>query len=176
MASYINIFLKTEITVIPRLLDKYIGKYYNNTLCNGAAWMFLSWYLLHVVFDDLLNALLRRMKYKEYLRIRLKRSLWYLDTTFSIINYLLISLPLLGYPLLKEFSPSVSILLSLLLTWLTLEICGSVLFKAVLHWVSHKDKLRCDKDIFECSLFPPRNDATYNFLILRREIKEREEK
>lgn len=96
MESFVTTFLKTEITAIPRLLDKYIGKYYNNTLCNGATWMLFLWYILHVIFDSLLNvhckglsidfniisgklqALLRRMKYKEYIRIRLQRSVWYL--------------------------------------------------------------------------------------------------
>lgn len=55
MGACINTFLKTEITFIPGLLEKCFGKYYNNTLCNGATWMTLFWYFLHVFFDQFLN-------------------------------------------------------------------------------------------------------------------------
>jgi hypothetical protein len=307
MESFVTTFLKTEITAIPRLLDKYIGKYYNNTLCNGATWMLFLWYILHVIFDSLLNALLRRMKYKEYIRIRLQRSVWYLGfyttaciycsatllrndipviytnspfdgtntpsghlilgyivvatfflhsalwerlkychvivatnysclflflffsyflrfvegafrltvlvsltqialelarcitslvkrnklsikvtgTFFAVnvlvffINDLLVVPILFGYPLIAGFSPAVSILLTLLLTWLILETYDSIIAKAVFHWFSHtesNENIKCDRDIFECSLFPPRNDATYNLQILRKEMIEREER
>ncbi|XP_044761421.1 uncharacterized protein LOC123318752 [Coccinella septempunctata] len=70
--------LNTEFTYIPQVLSKYFGKYYSNALCNGCTWLFFIWYILHIGLDYALNEILRKMKYKEYNRIRLKNSLWYL--------------------------------------------------------------------------------------------------
>lgn len=55
MSSYINTFLRTEITCIPQILDKYVGKYYNNKLTNGATWMCFIWIVIHLIFDESLN-------------------------------------------------------------------------------------------------------------------------
>ncbi|XP_044262545.1 uncharacterized protein LOC123010002 [Tribolium madens] len=309
MESYINLFLKTELTIIPRLLDKYIGNYYNNTLCNGTTWMFACWCILHVFFDNLLNAFLKRIKYREYIRVRLQQSLWYLGfyttaciyccatlirnnleiiklkTPFDssnvasgqlilgfivvltfylhsafwerlkychgfvasgylclffffcfsyflrfiegcfrltilicsaqialevtrviaivtkrdncrgrvltgifftlslsvfVINYGIIVPLLFGYPLVRGFTPGVTFLLTFFLTWLTIEFYSSALIKAVIHWLNHTEtddkKKKCNLDLVECSLFPPRDDATYNFLLMRKEMKEREER
>ncbi|XP_063913002.1 uncharacterized protein LOC135129687 [Zophobas morio] len=303
MQSFFGFFLKTEVTFIPGLLDKYIGNYYNNTLCNGATWMFLGWFLLHAIFDSVLNGLLRKMKCQKYVRTRLQKSLWYLgfyvtaciyclatlfrnqlqiikmkepfDSTnlpsghlilgfimmltfylhsafwegvkyedatlflsylslflflcFSyffrfvegsfrlnivicvthimleltrctallersksrdrviggnfalsilvfVVNYAIVIPVLFGYPLIKGNSTSVAILLSVLLVWLLFETYSSVCFKALCHWMNHTASEQCGKDIFECSLFPPRSDATYTFLRLQKEMKERQEK
>lgn len=76
--SYIKAFLETELDFIPATMDKYMGKYYNNVLYNGIPWMILILHIIHYLFDVLVNALLKKMRFKEYVRIRLKRSLWYL--------------------------------------------------------------------------------------------------
>ncbi|XP_064214187.1 uncharacterized protein LOC103314794 isoform X2 [Tribolium castaneum] len=315
MESYINLFLKTEITILPSLLDKYVGNYYNNTLCNGATWMFASWCILHVFFDNFLNALLKRMKYKEFIRARLQQSLWYLgfyttafiycsanlirnnldlvklkmpfDSTnapsgqlilgfivvltfylhsalwerlkyrhgfvaagylclffffcFSyflsiciffrfiegcyrltiliclhqialevarcvaiitkrdnfrgkiftgvfftlslsifVINYGIVVPLSFGYSLVRGFTPALTISLTVLLTWLLIEFYSSALSKAAIHWINHTetdDKQNiCNLNLVECSLFSPRDDVTYNFLLMRKEMKDREER
>ncbi|KAJ8919206.1 hypothetical protein NQ315_012194 [Exocentrus adspersus] len=73
MSSYLNLFLKTEVTCIPKLLRSYMGEYYNNALCNGATWMFILWCVLHIAFDKLIDAFLKKLRYREYVRIRLKK-------------------------------------------------------------------------------------------------------
>ncbi|XP_064214188.1 uncharacterized protein LOC103314794 isoform X3 [Tribolium castaneum] len=258
MESYINLFLKTEITILPSLLDKYVGNYYNNTLCNGATWMFASWCILHVFFDNFLNALLKRMKYKEFIRARLQQSLWYLgfyttafiycsanlirnnldlvklkmpfDSTnapsgqlilgfivvltfylhsalwerlkyrhgfvaagylclffffcfsyfLSVINYGIVVPLSFGYSLVRGFTPALTISLTVLLTWLLIEFYSSALSKAAIHWINHTetdDKQNiCNLNLVECSLFSPRDDVTYNFLLMRKEMKDREER
>lgn len=52
MSSYWITFLKTEITCIPRLLNKYAGEYYNNAAINGATWTFFLWCLAHCTSDS----------------------------------------------------------------------------------------------------------------------------
>ncbi|EFA12399.1 hypothetical protein TcasGA2_TC016401 [Tribolium castaneum] len=173
MESYINLFLKTEITILPSLLDKYVGNYYNNTLCNGATWMFASWCILHVFFDNFLNALLKRMKYKEFIRARLQQSL-------CVINYGIVVPLSFGYSLVRGFTPALTISLTVLLTWLLIEFYSSALSKAAIHWINHTetdDKQNiCNLNLVECSLFSPRDDVTYNFLLMRKEMKDREER
>ncbi|KAF2885302.1 hypothetical protein ILUMI_20868 [Ignelater luminosus] len=78
MSTYVKAFLETEITVIPQIMDRYIGKYYNNALYNGITWMIFILHVIHFVFDLSVNALLKKMRFKEYVRIRLRKSLWYL--------------------------------------------------------------------------------------------------
>lgn len=106
MSSYINTFLKTEITCIPRLLHKYAGEYYNNTATNGATWLFFAWCLLHCTFNSLfkvktfnsskLNNLLiflifkaffKRMGCKAYINERLRQSLWCLGFYSAALIY-----------------------------------------------------------------------------------------
>lgn len=55
MVSYINLFLKTEITCLPKILTKYFGDYYNNALCNGVTWIFVLWCVVHGLFEMLLE-------------------------------------------------------------------------------------------------------------------------
>lgn len=54
------------------------------------------------------------------------------------------------------------------------------LSKAIIHWLNHTPEnmkyKNCDLDLIECSLFPPRDDATYNFIQMKKEMKEREER
>ncbi|CAH1100370.1 unnamed protein product [Psylliodes chrysocephalus] len=76
--SYVTLFFKTELTCIPSILSKWLGDYYNNALCNGATWVFLLWWILHTGFNKFLNALLKKLKFKEYERDRLTDILWYL--------------------------------------------------------------------------------------------------
>ncbi|XP_019871586.1 uncharacterized protein LOC109599971 [Aethina tumida] len=87
MSSYIDLFLKTELTCIPRLIHKYAGSYYNNGLCNGATWLFVLWCCLHLLFDWFLKAFLRKVKYKEYISDRLAHSLWYLGYYGTALFY-----------------------------------------------------------------------------------------
>ncbi|KAF5276875.1 hypothetical protein FQA39_LY06426 [Lamprigera yunnana] len=75
--SYLKAFLENDI-VIPNAMEKFMGKYYNNVLYNGIPWMIVVLYIIHYLFDVLVNALLKKMCFKEYVRIRLKKSLWYL--------------------------------------------------------------------------------------------------
>ncbi|CAG9827465.1 unnamed protein product [Diabrotica balteata] len=76
--SYLNVFLKTELTCIPSILSKCLGDYYNNALCNGATWVFAFWWILHMGFNKCLNALFKRLKFKQFERDRLINTLWYL--------------------------------------------------------------------------------------------------
>lgn len=55
MSTYVKAFLETEITVIPQIMDKYIGKYYNNALYNGITWMIFILHIIHFVFDLTVN-------------------------------------------------------------------------------------------------------------------------
>lgn len=57
-------------------MEHYSGRF-NNTLYNAISWLILIFYIIHYLFDVSVNALLRRMRFKEYVRIRLRRSLWY---------------------------------------------------------------------------------------------------
>ncbi|KAJ8944705.1 hypothetical protein NQ318_007918 [Aromia moschata] len=85
--SYINLFLKTELTCVPKLLKNYLGNYYNNALCNGATWVFALWCVLHIIFDKVVDAFLRKVRYKEYVRLRLRSSLWYLGFYGTALIY-----------------------------------------------------------------------------------------
>lgn len=87
MYTYVNLFLKSEITCIPRLLSKYIGSYYNNTLCNADTWMFVIWCGLHAIYNTFLNAFLRKLRFKQYLRDRMLSSLWYLGFFVTSLAY-----------------------------------------------------------------------------------------
>ncbi|XP_018579054.1 uncharacterized protein LOC108917099 isoform X2 [Anoplophora glabripennis] len=87
MTSYINLFLKTEVTCIPKLLKNYIGDYYNNALFNGATWVFVLWCVLHIIFDKLIDAFLKKLRYREYVRLRLRNSLWYLGFYGTAVIY-----------------------------------------------------------------------------------------
>lgn len=52
-----------------------------------------------------------------------------------------------------------------------------VLFKAVYHWLYHtKDEknVHCSGRIVDCSVFAPRDDASFNLNLLRKEMKTRE--
>ncbi|XP_017776481.1 PREDICTED: uncharacterized protein LOC108562585 isoform X2 [Nicrophorus vespilloides] len=77
MSKYVNAFLSKELTCIPRIIDKYIGKYYSNAVGNALTWVFVLWCLLHFVFEQYLNVLLRKMQYKTFTRKRLVQGLWY---------------------------------------------------------------------------------------------------
>ncbi|KAI4459808.1 hypothetical protein MML48_6g00001990 [Holotrichia oblita] len=57
MSHIINAFLATEITCIPQVLDRYAGKYYSNTISNGATWVFFMWHILHFIFEESVNPL-----------------------------------------------------------------------------------------------------------------------
>ncbi|XP_044727349.1 uncharacterized protein LOC123290998 [Chrysoperla carnea] len=75
--DYLPIFLRSEITCLPKLINKYISKHYNNALSNSAFWLIIIWITFHLVFHFLLNALLKRMKIRQYSRDRIISSLWY---------------------------------------------------------------------------------------------------
>lgn len=59
MSHIINAFLATEITCIPQVLDRYAGKYYSNTISNGATWVFFMWHILHFIFEESVNVCIR---------------------------------------------------------------------------------------------------------------------
>ncbi|GJQ84333.1 hypothetical protein Trydic_g5271 [Trypoxylus dichotomus] len=87
MSHIINAFLATEITCIPQVLDKYAGKYYSNKISNGATWIFFMWHILHFIFEESVNLLLKKMRIKEYVRVRLKQSVWYLGFYMTSFFY-----------------------------------------------------------------------------------------
>lgn len=51
MSSTYSIFFTKEITCLPSLLDKYLGKYYNNAVGNAITWFLFIWLLIHYLFD-----------------------------------------------------------------------------------------------------------------------------
>lgn len=53
--DYLPIFLRSEITCLPKLINKYISKHYNNALSNSAFWLIIIWITFHLVFHFLLN-------------------------------------------------------------------------------------------------------------------------
>ncbi|XP_056644055.1 uncharacterized protein LOC130449956 [Diorhabda sublineata] len=85
--SYFSLFLKTELTCIPNILSKCLGNYYNNALCNGATWVFAFWWMLHLGFNNFLNALFKKLRFKQYERDRLIEILWYLGFYSTAVVY-----------------------------------------------------------------------------------------
>nr|XP_022919899.1 uncharacterized protein LOC111428560 isoform X1 [Onthophagus taurus] len=78
MVHIIEAFLAAEFSCLPQFLDKYMGKYYSTKISNGATWVFFMWHIIHFLFEESINLLLKQMKIKEYVRVRLKHSIWYL--------------------------------------------------------------------------------------------------
>ncbi|CAG9865168.1 unnamed protein product [Phyllotreta striolata] len=85
--SFITLFFKTELTCIPNILAKWLGDYYNNALCNGATWVFLLWWMLHMGFNKCIAALLKRLSFKHHERDRLTEVLWYLGFYGTSVVY-----------------------------------------------------------------------------------------
>nr|XP_023014343.1 uncharacterized protein LOC111504086 isoform X1 [Leptinotarsa decemlineata] len=84
---YLNSFFKTEVTCIPKILRKCFGDYYNNSLSNGATWIFMLWSALHITFETCIDTILKKLRYREYVRIRLRSSLWYLGFYGTVSIY-----------------------------------------------------------------------------------------
>ncbi|GLV31135.1 hypothetical protein CBL_12209 [Carabus blaptoides fortunei] len=76
MSTINSVFFSKELTCLPSLLDKYIGKYYNNALGNTITWGFFIWFIVHFIFDRFVNVVLKQIKYPEYLRCRIASTLW----------------------------------------------------------------------------------------------------
>lgn len=51
MSTINSVFFSKELTCLPSLLDKYVGRYYNNGLSNAITWGFFIWLVVHFIFD-----------------------------------------------------------------------------------------------------------------------------